>query len=197
MPDKHLFKLVALVPTLRVGMQCGRFASRIRIPCRTRSVRKAFPRKAWERGKDIPTQSMGTRNLVALVPTQSMGTRKYRAGREASALHSHAKHGNEEIPCRTRSVCTAFPRKAWERGNTVQTLRVTNPNTIQDAKRPKGIPTQSMGTRKRHSHAKHGNEEIRIPCRTRSVRKAFPRKAWVLKTSQVSQSQLRAEVNIR
>ncbi|WP_207682634.1 hypothetical protein [Desulfonema magnum] len=34
------------------------------------------------------------------------------------------------------------------RGNAVGTLRVPNPPVARDAKRPKGIPTQSMGTRK-------------------------------------------------
>ncbi|QTA89376.1 hypothetical protein [Desulfonema magnum] len=50
--EKPLTNLVNLVPTLRVGMQERRFASRIRLPHGTRSVRKAFPRKAWERGNE-------------------------------------------------------------------------------------------------------------------------------------------------
>ncbi|QTA86468.1 hypothetical protein [Desulfonema magnum] len=39
-----------LVPTLRVGMQRGRFASRIRPLHRMLNVRKAFPHELWERG---------------------------------------------------------------------------------------------------------------------------------------------------
>jgi len=99
------------------------------------------PRSAWERRTVLkPVLHSGGRGASDLhlksktglqpvsdaerpicIPTQSVGTRKpvlHSGGRGASGLHSHAERGNEKTRStfrRTRSVRSAFPRRAWER----------------------------------------------------------------------------------
>ncbi len=150
----------------------------------------------------------GTRSVPSAFPARSVGTRKTRRyarfawrvsgqfvrGREAS-LCVPARRGNEEneeicqvrMACLrsvchgTRSVPSAFPREAWERGKRGDmpgSHGMSQVSLSRDAKRPPAF------------RAKRGNEEneeicqVRMACLrsvchgTRSVPSAFPREAW-------------------